>query len=480
MSATDDQPTNLLFITSDQQRWDTLPCYGREFMQTPNLDRLATEGMVFEQCHVPAPSCVPCRAALLSGQWPSTVSGMGNSCPPAIAPTWPQRLGEAGFHTTAIGKMHFSPWNAMGGFDQRIIAEDKRHVYLPDDHVMYLRAHGLERPHPTDNPHYFEYHGASVFPHDAGLHVDGFTGDRATDWLRSNAQRPFAAWVSFPGPHDPYDPPAEMAEMYYDAPIPEPVGSRDELATKPKAQARAGKSNARSAMYQIDYTAASPEQIRRWRAHYYANISLIDDRVGKMLAVLEEAGVLDRTLVIYTSDHGDALGDHGMPFKSFFYDCMVRVPLLMRGPGVSAGSRCPALVSSLDLVPLFYDALGVDKPDTLQGQDLRPLLSDPDAPFREHVFSESGAATMVRDHRWKYAYYQTGESELYDLEADPDELTNLAAGEHGDVELEMRGHLLQHAFEVHRGQTHTPTPGGGRTDRYRAEVEAEYRARTGQ
>ncbi|HET6318455.1 MAG TPA: sulfatase-like hydrolase/transferase, partial [Chloroflexota bacterium] len=335
--SSDPTSTNLLFITTDQQRWDSLPCYGLEFMRTPHLDRLAREGIVFERAYTPAPLCVPMRAAMMSGLWPSTSGVMGNShwLDPSI-PVWPQlvtsfgpqqggpggaEVTRGGRKTAAIGKMHFHPWDARYGFLERISAEDKRHTYLPDDYSKYLLAHGLRQWHPTEKPGYFDWLQASVTPAPKRFHVDGFVGDRAAEWLAANAGAaggPFAAWVSFPGPHDPYDPPEELASMYYDAPIPEPVGGPEELATKPRAQQRRNRASRESVQYQIDPSSATPEQLRRWRAHYYANISLIDEGIGKILATLEQTGQLENTLIVFTSDHGDALGDHGLAYKSFY------------------------------------------------------------------------------------------------------------------------------------------------------------------
>lgn len=454
-------PTNLLFITTDQQRWDSLPCYGLEFMRTPNLDRLAREGVVFERAYTPAPLCVPMRAAMMSGMWPSTTGVMGNShWLPESVPVWPALLTEfgdkaGGRKTAAIGKMHFHPWDARYGFLERITAEDKRHTYLPDDYSKYLLAHGLRQWHPTEKPGYFEHLQASVTPAPKRFHVDGFVGDRAAEWLSANAaDGPFAAWVSFPGPHDPYDPPEEMASMYYDAPIPEPVGSPEELATKPRAQQRRNQGSRQSVQYQIDPSSATPEQIRRWRAHYYANISLIDEGIGKILAALEETGQLDNTLIVFTSDHGDALGDHGLAYKSFYYECMAHVPLLVRGPGVARGGRCPSLVSTLDLVPLFYRACGVEAPRFLQGANIAPALSDPSARVRDVVFSENLGSTMVFDGRWKLAQYADGDIELYDLSTDPNELTNLAHGDgatrHAAEIARLRGDLVDHALRNNR------------------------------
>jgi len=438
----------LLFITTDQQRCDSLPCYGLDFIQTPAIDRLANEGMVFDNCIVPAPVCVPCRAALLSGQYPTTTGVLSNLHWLADGtPTWSERLSRAGIRTAAIGKMHFNPWDDMGGFQERVIAEDKRHIYLPDDHVKFLQANGMERFHPVDKPGYFENLGASVTPRDERFHIDGFVGDQAASWIENTSDDPFAMWVSFPGPHDPYDPPEDMASMYYDAPIPEPIGSPDELVHKPLAQRDRNKGSINSSMYRIDLSTATPDHYRKWRAHYYANITLIDRGIGKIIAALEAKGILDDTLIIFTSDHGDALGDHGLSYKSFFYDSMVHVPLIIRGQGARTGSRSSSLVSSLDLVPLFYRTFGIEPPETLQGEDVSKLLQNPDFQLRDRVFCENLGRSMVQTRTHKYAHYVDGSTELYDLENDPNEIENLAGHpDKTDLESHMKSMLFEHAL----------------------------------
>ena len=467
---------NLLFITSDQQRVDSLPCYGLDFVQAPNLERLAREGIVFDRCYTPSPVCVAARAALLTGQWPATTGILGNEThlDPSV-PTWPGRLTAAGYLTAAIGKMHFFPWDDRRGFRERISAEDKRHVYLQDDFVKFLHLHGLERAHPTTNPGYFESLGAPVTPLAKRFHVDAFVGDQAADWLQRHGNVPFAAWVSFPGPHDPYDPPEDMADMYREAPIPAPIGSRAELSTKPRAQQNANHASLDNPMFQIDPTEATPAQIRRWRAHYYANISLIDEGIGKIIGALEQTGALDRTLIIFTSDHGDALGDHGLTYKSFFYESMAHVPLIARGPGVAAGQRCRALVSLLDLVPVLYQTCGVIPPASLEGQDLSPLLSNPSGRVRDVVFSEIQGRVMVRDERFKYVHYVNGESELYDLETDPTEERNLATDPaHASEINRLRGLLVEHTL---RGYRFRSLPNIRPPEPERAQIEAEFRKR---
>jgi arylsulfatase A-like enzyme len=244
---------------------------------------------------------------------------------------------------------------------------------------------------------------------------------------------------------NPYDPPEEMADLYYDASIPEPIGSSEELKGKPSVQRNRGKSSLNNSMYRIDLSQATPEHYRRWRAHYYANITLIDEGIGKMLDALEAAGTLDDTLIIFTSDHGDALGDHGLPYKGFFYDSMVHVPLIMRGPGVPSDQRCSALVSTIDLVPLFYRACGIAPPETLQGEDISTLLNDPASTIRSTAFSEIQGRAMVLTEQYKYAHYADGSAELYELQTDAHEVRNLAGKkECQEVENQLRGMLLKH------------------------------------
>ena len=240
--------------------------------------------------------------------------------------------------------MHFHPWDARLGFVERISAEDKRQYFWPDDYQKFLHANGMEKHHPTALPGYFEHLQASVFPHPKRFHVDGYVGDQAADWVRRHGgagRQPFAAWVSFPGPHDPYDPPEELAAMYYDAPIPEPIPAPAAGAVprgaapgpalrpgEPALPARLLRRHRRALpalagpllrQHLPDRRRASARSWRRWRRR----------------------GALERTLIVFTSDHGDALGDHGLVYKSFFYEPIAHVPLLVRGPGVARRGALP-------------------------------------------------------------------------------------------------------------------------------------------
>jgi choline-sulfatase len=466
---------NLLFITTDQQRQDSLPCYGLPVVRAPHLERLAAEGMVFERCYVSSPLCVPCRATLMTGQYAPTHGCLANFT--WLSPdawTWPRAAEQAGYRTAAIGKMHFTPWDLAMGWQQRIICEDKRHTYLPDHHVEFLRAHGLERPHPTDHPGYYESLGAPVHRFEARFHPDSFVAERAAAWIRGNAAAPFAVWVSFPGPHDPYDPPADYAALYANVEVPEPLWAESDARGPVYRRQHGSKGTLHNPMFRIDPTAASQDQIRRWKRHYYANITLIDEGIGRIVTALQESGILDRTLIIFASDHGDALGDHGAVYKGFYYESMVKVPLIARGPGVKRG-RCASLVSTVDLVSTFLDWVGAAAPMPLAGRSLRPLFADPNAVVRDLVCSDLQGQSMVYDGRYKYVHYASGEREIYDHHADPDEFDN-RAGSLPMEEHRLRGLMIEHLIDcgaAHNGAMSRPHPPE------RERLEAAYRRERG-
>lgn len=441
----------VLFITADQQRRDSIPAYGLDFVQAPNLEKLAREGTAFDRAYVPAPLCQPTRAALLTGLSPHVHGVLDNHVwfTPPVRP-WVPDVTAAGYRTAAIGKMHFYPWDDPHGFADRVSAEDKRHYYRRDDYTLWLESQGYERIHPPAMPGYHEGMGATASNLPTELHLDSFIGDRGAAWLREHAREPFFAWVSFNSPHDPYDPPAELADLYRDAPIPEPFGSAADLETRPAAQRNAYRGTLENPLFQVDYRQLTPAAIRRIRAHYYASVTHVDNQIGKLLLALEEAGVLDETLILFSSDHGDALGDHGLIFKNFFYESMVRVPLLARGPGVVPGGRPDALVDTTDIAATILTHLGVPLPTPCESRPLQPLLADPSRAHRDAVFSYVEDRAMVRTDRWKLTRYGDGDGELYDLKADPTELRNLYhSTEHGAVRAELIERLAAESLAGH-------------------------------
>ena len=238
-SIAESKPRRVLLIFPDQHRWDVLPCYGLDFMQTPNLDRMAREGMVFETAYTPSPICQPCRASMMTGLNPLSHRVLGNlQWYPPQTPLWVRAATDAGIRTASIGKMHFIPWNDWNGFEDRIIAEDKTNYYRRDNYTHWLEAQGHKRAYPGDFPQYHEGMGAYPSPLPPDVHIDNFVGDRAAEWLRAHAHESFFCWVGLPSPHSPYDPPAPMADLYKDAPIPKAVDPTGEVGYKPALAAR--------------------------------------------------------------------------------------------------------------------------------------------------------------------------------------------------------------------------------------------------
>jgi len=465
-----EKPKNILFITSDQQRRDSLPCYGLDFMQTPALDRLAEEGTVFDRCYAVSPVCQPVRASFILGQYPH-VHGVADNFRwiRPESPTIARLFNEAGWNTAAIGKMHFYPWDNAEGFRYRIVAEDKRHIFRKDHWTRFLEEHGYRRDHPAMVPGYRENLGAIVSPLPENMHEDSFIGDEAVRWIEGHAESPFFAWISFNSPHDPYDPPQNLADLYVDAPIPEPIGSSEELATKPPYQSETLRFCNSNPLFLADYTKMSGSQIRRMREFYLATVTLIDRQVQKIMQALESTGLLESTLVVFSSDHGDHLGDHGLPFKATFYENALMVPLIVRGPGVVRGGRSHSLVDWLDLHATFLSLAEIPIPDHAQGKDISSLFKDPDRSVRQEAFSELLGRTMVRTTEHKLVLCDDGTGELYDLEETPLEVHN----HFGDpafraIQEELTGRIVNHTLSHSRVRSF----GGGR---HAPDIEREER-----
>jgi arylsulfatase A-like enzyme len=459
-----ERPKNILFITTDQQRQESLPCYGLPFMRTPAIDRLAAEGLVFDSCTAASPVCQPVRASFILGQYPHVMGVPDNSrwIRPG-SPTIARLFNQAGWNTAAIGKMHFFPWDNPEGFRYRVSAEDKRLIFRRDDWTRFLEANGYSRDHPAVVPGYRKDLGAMVSPLPASMHLDAFIGDEAVKWVENEAEGPFFAWVSFNSPHDPYDPPEELAGLYRDAPIPQPVGTAEELVNKPPYQREMLRRFSNHLLYLTDFTDLSAAKIRKMREHYLATVTLIDQQVEKILKALEARDLLDSTLVVFSSDHGDHLGDHGLPFKHTFYESTLMVPLIARGPGVARG-RCAAFVNWLDLHATFLALAGIEIPDHVQGKDISGLLEDPSGSVSDRAFSELLGRTMVRTQTHKLVLCDDGTGELYDLEERPLEVNNhFNDPSFRGIQAELTESIVKHVLAHSRirsfgGGVHPPDP----------------------
>lgn len=429
---------NLVVIMSDQQRWDTLRCCGYEHMITPNLDALAARGVAFSHAFAQGAVCGPSRNSIVSGQYVHTHGVERNEAWLSPGqPNWVEGLRAGGYRTVSIGKMHTSPIRLPAGFEYRLVVENKNyqqglHGPDPDDYDLHLRRLGLRRPalsYFEDLPDWPDRLQATTWPLADELYPDHFVGRLAVDFLeRCSFDRPLFLWCGFVGPHDPYDVTAEYLTRYDGVAVPDPVGRPAELDDKPPPQRLAMASmEGKRTPAALWWSRATPERIRRMRRHYCANITLIDAWVGRIAAALAARGQLADTVIAFTSDHGDCLGDHGQVYKfSSHYDGVVRVPLVLAGPGVEPlGVRDP-LVELIDLGPTLLELAGLPPLDGASGRCLAPLLRGAPVELHEVAFSEHGPRVMVRSRDWKLVVYLGQEyGELYDLRADPEELYNL-------------------------------------------------------
>lgn len=452
---------NIILITTDQQRADTIGALGAPYMETPVLDRLVEEGVSFTNAYCTAPSCVPSRASLFTGYYPHNTNVLSNG--DEWSPTWVQMLADSGYQCVNIGKMHTVPADVDGGFHERFIVENKDRGLKLDNHEecfydewdKYLAHEGVEKPSREGYkqlPEYDEALGAFKFPIAEKYHSDVFVGNMALWWLkRRESTAPLFLEIGFPGPHPPYDPTERFIDLYQDSDISVPEVSEEEIAKQPPPQHiyrdeminpqapyvpdRAGAGH--DAVQWVENP--SDEQLQRLRAYYYANVSMIDEKIGQIMEILEEKGYLENSVVIFTSDHGDALGDHGHIQKWTMYDCSTRVPLVVRCPDrFPEGKKVDGLVQQFDLAPAILELAGVDIPAKWDAESILPQLEGKTTEGREYVFAEHGKdwkefvftgtelMTMVRSKKWKLVHY-LGEDygELYDLVSDPEEKVNL-------------------------------------------------------
>jgi arylsulfatase len=423
---------DIILLMTDQQRYETISALGFPYMTTPNLDRLVERGRAFTHCYSAGATCVPARAALFTGMHAHN-TGTYSFNDWSHQPSWVRQLRDGGYHCVNIGKMHVQPLFDDMDFNERVVVENPTMDFAfsggrDDEWGRHLSLNGADRPfdrHRSD-PAWQGRHQGVPWHLDEKLHSDVFTADSALAWIRRHHRRaPVFLQIGFPGPHEPYDPMPRHLSLYDGKDLPRPVWRQGELAEKPaQHRVHAEFNSITDHESTIDFTGASDEDIVEMRRHYFAKISMIDEQIGKILNGLEEAGYLEDALVLFTSDHGDMLGDHRLPYKWLMYEPVVRVPLVVWDTsGRQSLAEADQLVSHLDIGPTILAAAGLAAPGYLEGRS----LLDPALPPREAVFCEDNYLTMVRTRDWKYVHYafDEGVGELYDLKADPHELDNL-------------------------------------------------------
>ncbi len=432
---------NVLILMTDQQRYDTLHCAGYEHMVTPNLDRLAAGWCLYTHAHTTNPVCLPARYALLTGM-PGRAHGLFRNSHEPIRdpslPTLPGLLSTVGYRTAAIGKCHHRPVCEHHGFDELQLMEEVPTCREYDEYAQYLADHGLGDIQNLHGVRALLYHHAQNAQMPAEHHPNAWVADRSIEWLHAHRNEPFYLFCSWIHPHPPRALPLEDQHHYDGTDLPEPIPAEG-----------------RPALYGDDADAwcglADPEsERRRIRAFYFSSITMVDHHIGRVLDTLEAIGQLENTLIVFLSDHGEMLQDHGMCGKQTRYDSSVRIPLIVRYPErFRPGAKCDDLVDLLDVLPTCLDVCGVTYPEDREALVGESLYATDPVLDRRIIFSANGCGpmrwVMARDQRFKYVYwYWNGLEQIYDLEADPDETSDLVAA--GRVNPDVLDRLRERAL----------------------------------
>tara|TARA_B100000029_G_scaffold506047_1_gene588036 strand:+ start:3027 stop:4511 length:1485 start_codon:yes stop_codon:yes gene_type:complete len=465
-----DQP-NIIFVITDQQRYDTINALGFPYVDTPHMDRMVREGVTFTNCYVTAPSCASSRASLFTGYYPHTTGILKNA--DTWRHSWVELMAEAGYHCVNVGKMHTWPYNAPAGFHERYVVENKdRYLegrYFFDEWDKGLAARGLikqQRELYREREDYRDSLGAFTWDLPEETHSDFFVGNFATWWLKHKpVDKPLFLQVGFPGPHPPYDPVQRHLDPYLERDIPLQEVRDDDLENQPPPFKIMRQHNV-----DVDHDSVvhdlnpSQEKRLRQRRYYLANVTMIDEKLGELMDTLEAQGLLENSVVIFTSDHGDCLTDHGHSQKWTMYDTIVRVPLMVWSAGrFKEGTQVDGLMQSMDMGAAILEMAGLELPATFEAESVLPALEGKDWTGRKHVFAEQVKdgiytdgpfMTMVRSQDWKLVHFLDAEyGQLFDLRNDPEEMRNL--WNDPDSESAKR-RLLDELREWHiRSQVHT-------------------------
>ena len=480
---------NFLFIITDQQRADWLGCYGHPVLKTPNIDSIAARGTVFENFHVASPVCMPNRASLLTGRYPSLHGLRYNGCTlPTNTNTFVNVLADAGYHTAAIGKSHLQPFTAMApmGKTAEEIGEmpeawqvervkdyeeepanyqgatryDIKLPYYGYQHVDMVTSHGdqcgghygqwfkenapdWKALHDPENQLAHDYSCPQAYrtPIPEDLYPTAYIRDRAIDYITSRADEnaPFFTFVSFPDPHHPFNPPGKYWDMYnpndFEVSLPydahkNPTPPMQWLHKNWKGDG--GQTTPQTAMMLDD------QQIKEAMALTAGMMAFIDDAVGDIIAALEASGQLDNTVICYNADHGDYMGDYNMLLKGALpFRSITRVPFIWSDPDARRQTRSDALCSTVDLAATILDRAGLKPFNGNQGQSFLPAIKAQDGLRHEALieyndggkrlgFEEPARVRSLVTAEWRLTIYRDQDwGELYDLKADPNETDNL-------------------------------------------------------
>ncbi|MFZ9067915.1 MAG: sulfatase-like hydrolase/transferase [bacterium] len=492
-------PRNILFIMADQLRWDFLSCYGNSLVSTPNIDRLAKEGVTFDRAYCQSPICGPSRMSFYTGRYSQSHGATWNGIPLKVGEiTLGDFLREQGLSTWLVGKTHFYPDIAgiqrLGielesstgqllqqcGFQifdrmEGLYPEGPRGRYNPlkSTYEKYLNEIGYPGQNPwNDWANSAEGENGEVLEGWYMQHAQrparvaeehsetAYTTNRALEFLKQHGHSPWCLHLSYIKPHWPYIAPSPYHQLFRDLELPSAIRSQNELKNPHPIY---------EALTKIRVSRAfSKNEVRnRVLPTYLGLVKQLDDHLGRLFQFLEDQGSYDQTLIVFTSDHGDYLGDHWLGEKDWFHEPSVKIPLIIRDPSPEAncsrGSRSSELVESIDLIPTFIEALGGTSPDhILEGHSLKTLLQNTSSKsIREYAISEYDYSVapiasllnadpkkariyMVTTQRWKYIHTIGYRPVLFDLQEDPLELNDLGddAG-YSKIKRELNDQLLE-------------------------------------
>lgn len=412
---------NTLVLCADQLSPFALGYAGCDWVRTPAIDRLARSGTVFTDAACTSPICVPARASLMTGRYVHQLGNWdnGHAYSGREAPSWGRMITDAGGRVTTIGKLHFESEEAPTGFDDQIVPMHAEQgagdtfSLLRDDLPARPELRTMVTEACAGDSSYTRY--------------DELVATETAAWLRRRAtdEEPWTAFVSLVSPHHPLIAPEEFAALYDAASIPLPVQWRTAEQPDHPALGRLRR------FYGLDGE-FTEQEVRNARATYLALVSYLDHQIGRILDELAATGLDTRTRVIFTSDHGDNVGDHGLWWKNCMYAGAVGVPLVLNGPDIAAGKTCETPVSHVDLVPTILEYAGVAPSPDLPGRSLTAIASEPTDPTRAvfaeyHATGSSAGMFMVADGEYRYIEYIDEPPQLFDRRRDPYELNDLGA-----------------------------------------------------
>jgi choline-sulfatase len=426
---------NILFICSDQHSYKYTGYAGHPLVKTPNLDMLAREGTAFTSAYSGAPVCVPGRASLMTGMFASDVGSYCNSTVwDGTYPVWGTYFKDNGYDTRAFGKLDLDDTRPMGF---PATAEQNGHRHNPDITSLFRMplAYRVNEREQINGHARNSYNG-----HDLRI------TEEAIDFITGESQKLDKPWLMYLGyikPHPPFVALQKFFDQYYPDHVDVPEPSEEELENMSPVYQQLRH-------YKGIATPIDNDKMKRARAGYYGMISELDELIGRVILALKESGQYNNTIVIYTSDHGESLGDHGLWLKNNLYDCAIRVPLIIKGPGIPADKKIDMPVSQIDLTPTLLDLGTINRPSYLRGKDLDRFFKGEARTSDNVVYAENhseGNCTgsfMIRKGDWKYIYFSYYNDLLFDLKNDPGETRNLAdSAKYAKVIEDMKKELFE-------------------------------------